>query len=156
MLTILKSLRNAVKDLNEWAAKPRVRLIPYHYSRRQLGISELSTHEYHKLIGIHTKNDSLLTYPKEYVSNEFYSITKYDPAFYLIKARCLRGFFLIQEDGIEQPNADVIAAWIITKSTSSYPNQCCVFFVDDAYYAGDILHYDYHHVRLLFKIKEDE
>lgn len=97
-------------------------------------------------------------YPLHQIKNNFYKTIKQEPQFCHIKIRYLPDYLACQTNGIETPNADIAAIWKITQ-------KAYIFYIDDQYYAGDIIHDKRPHhqpkqtgdhefyIRLLYKIQ---
>lgn len=137
-------------QIAEWASRPRVRLIPFYFARTSGGIVPRIDRD-------ELKTDTRRTYPCYTVENRFYTAIKHGPEFLVVQTRLLSGYFEVTTKGFEDPKADVIAIWYIP-NYSPHPRKVCIFYVDDAFYAGDIS-YDSEqgslYVRLLYKVKEN-
>ncbi len=129
---MLQTTMDGVAKFETLVFRPRVRLLPFYFAKfpNNPGIKNYLTH---------AKAANLQNFQWYKFEEEFYDIIKQEPEFIRIKTRLLAGYFHCQYEGIEEPNADIAAMWELKKK-GLHINRCYVFFVDDTYYAGDIVH----------------
>lgn len=160
---VLAAIRHS-DALSEWANRPRVRLMPFYYDKRAGDYDAIKNYR------THIKEQNLETFPRYKVEDTFYEVIKQEPIFCVVLQRYLAGYFKAQHEGIEDPKSDIVAMWEV-KEKGSHIQKVYIFYVDDTYYAGDVVHDNRpqwvlpstikyrekdhtFYIRLLYKVKE--
>lgn len=170
----IKSLCNLLSTwwelLDKWTRKPRVRLLPFYFTRlldkdklSQDGFAETCSGILIANSGLHA-NSKWSDFRRDIVEDHFYELINSPPQFCAIITQYFAGYFNAKSDGIEEPNTDIMMMWPMSACGGDVGTY--VFFFDDQYFAGDIIpdstttYYNCFkppvtfYIRFLFKIRE--